>query len=315
MKAVFFFFAVIGVLLLSAPATGLAQQAPAAGPTTVKRLELFVTDDKGKSLNDLHPSDLQLKEDGLSATVDSLELIETPVHYGLLIDVSNSLRSQFPSILDAARKVISSNTRDDETFIIRFTDKVEMIQTSTANKLALFQAIDQLRPAPGQTALFDALYMAATELQKIREPNRRKALVIITDGENRKSSIKESKLFDLLQETDFPIFIIGLTEDLDRTGGLIRQSLHDRSIVFLEKLARESGGRLFFLERNIERHVDDEIAGGLRRRYLLKYRSPGEITKSRHKVEIKVADAKDKKKRRAVHRPWYTNQQLREVNN
>ena len=314
-KGALFFFAVIAVSLLFLPVFGLAQQAPVSEATTVRRLELFVTDNKGKSVRDLQPSDVHIKEHGSPATVDSLELIEKPVHYGLLIDVSNSLRTQFPLILESARRVISNNTKDDETFIIRFTDKVEMIQSSTSNKLALFHAIDQLRPAPGQTALLDALYMGAAELQKIREPKRRKALVIITDGENRLSSIKESELFDLLAETDFPVFIIGLTEELDRTGGLIRQSLHYRSVMFLEKLARETGGRLVFLERNIEPQVYDQIADDLRRRYVLKYRSPRAMAKTRHKVEIKVTETKDKKKRKAIHRPWYTNQQLRDINN
>lgn len=309
-----FFFAVTGILLLSAPISS-AQQAPVSKPTAVSRLELFVIDGKGKSVNDLQPNEVQLNEDGAPVTVDSLELVEKPVHYGLVVDVSNSLRTQFPMILDVARRVISSNTQADQTYIIRFTDKVELVQSSTSNKLALFQAIDQLKPEPGQTALHDALYMGAAELQKIPEVNRRKALVIITDGENRASRVKESELFDLLREVTFPVFVIGLTEELDRTGGLIRQSLHNRSITFLEKLTRETGGRLFFLETNAASQVSDQIAHDLRRQYVLTYRSPHKMTKSRHKVEIKVTDSKDKKKRKAIHRPSYTNQQLRDVNN
>lgn len=235
------------------------------------------------------------------------------MHYGLVIDVSGSLRSQFPLILDAARNLISRNTQEDQTFVIRFIDTVEMLQETTSNRVALFAAIEQLKPDRGQTALLDALYNAAGELQKVRDPNRRKALVLITDGENRASKIKESELFNLLREADFQVFIIGLAEELDREGGLVGRSLHDRSVAFLERLAKETGGRLFFARKDVTSQITEQIANDLRRQHVLKYRSSNAQVKSRYKVEIKVSDGNDKKKRKAILRPAYTAQQLLNV--
>ena len=310
MKEVLIYIAVAGILLLSGSATVLAQQAPVSKPSTVRSLQLIITDNKGNSLGDVQPADLELKENGVPVTVDSLEMIEKPVHYGLLIDVSGSLRSQFPLVLDAARRVISSNTQEDQTFILRFIDKFEMVQNSTSNKAALFSAIDQLKPDRGQTALFDSLYLAAKWLQEINDPTRRKALVVITDGENRSSSVREKELFDLLRETDLNIFIIGVAEELDRSGGLIRASVYERSVEFLQKLAKETGGRLFFAKKNIEPTLVDQIAHDLRRQYVLKYLSPNAMPGSGHKVEIKVIGTKDEKKLKAIYRPSYTAQQL-----
>ncbi|HEY5883599.1 MAG TPA: VWA domain-containing protein [Pyrinomonadaceae bacterium] len=310
MKEVLSFTALVATLLLAGLATGSAQEAPAS-KQTARRLELIITDDKGdKSISDVQAADIQLKENGTPATVDSLELIEKPVHYGLVVDVSNSLRSQFPMILDAARRVISSNTREDQTFVLRFVDKVEMVQSSTSNKAALFAATDQLKLDRGQTALFDALHIGATELLKSPDPGRRKALVVITDGENRSSKVTEGELFDVLREADFKVFIIGMIGELDSTGGLIRRSAYDRSLMFLQKLSKETGGRLFIVEKGFEPQIIEEVTHDLRRQYVLKYRSQSPGTKSRFKVEIKVSNNKDKQKRKAILRPSYTAQSL-----
>ena len=309
------YFALAGILWLSGTAAVFAQAVPVSEPITVRSLDLIITGNKDKSISDAQAADVDVKEDGVPVTVDSLELIEKPVHYGLLIDVSASLRTQFPLVLDSARRVVSSNTQQDQTFILRFIDKFEIAQVSTSNKAALMSAIDQLRIAPGKTALFDSLYVAAKWLQEIHDPTRRKALVVITDGENRASSVTEKELFNLLRESDLKVFIIGLTEELDHDQGLIRKSLHDKSVMFLERLAKETGGRVFFTEKNSGLEIVDQLAQDLRRQYVLKYRSRNTMSTALHKVEIKVSDSKDKKKRKAILRPAYSTEQLLQVKN
>jgi VWFA-related protein len=301
-------------LVLFALAATFLLSGTASGQSPVRKLQLIITDHKDRSIDDVQAADIALKEDGAPVAVESLELSEKPVHYGLLIDVSLSLRSQFPLVLDAARRVISSNTPEDQTFIIRFIDKSEMVQASTSNKAALFSAIDRLGPDRGQTALFDSLYFAAKGLQEIHDPTRRKALVVITDGENRASSVTETELFNLLREGDLKVFIIALTKDLNREQGFIRKSVHVQSITFLERLAKETGGRVFFAEKDLEPGTVDQIAHDLRRQYVLKYRSQNAMSKARHKVEIKMTDSKDKKKRKAILRPAYSSEQLLYVN-
>ena len=304
MKNALFLFALGSLLALSCPATGSGQVVAVSGQPTVRRLQLIITDNKGsKSVTDVQATDIELTEEGSIQTVDSLELIEKPTHYGLVIDVSGSLRSQFPLILDAARNLISKNTQEDQTFIIRFIDKAEMLQETTSNKVALFTAIEQLKPDRGQTALWDALYTSARELQKVRDPNRRQALVVITDGENRASRINETELFNLLRESDFKVFIIGLVEELDREGGFVRRSSHDRSVAFLERLAKETGGRLFLARKDAGSEISEQIAHDLRRQYVLQYRSSNAPATPRYKVEIKVRDGKEEKRREEIMLP------------
>jgi 23S rRNA-/tRNA-specific pseudouridylate synthase len=82
---------------------------------------------------------------------------------------------------------------------------------------------------------------------------------------------------------------------------------------FLERLAKETGGRLFFARKDADSEITEQIAHDLRRQYVLKYRSSNAEIKSRYKVEIKVSDGRDKTKRKAILRPAYTSQLLLKV--
>jgi Ca-activated chloride channel family protein len=306
------FLRLSAVLLLLSPTTILPQDTSGVqNKLTTRHLHLIITDSKAtESLENVQASEISLTEDGVLQPVDSLEMLEMPVHYGLLIDTSRSLRRQFPTIIEASRGLLSANRSKDRTFMLRFVDKIEMVQQATSDKAALANAVSRLKIDPGQTALFDALYVGITELQKVRDPNRRKALVVITDGENRASRIKEGELFKLLREADFKIFIVGLVEELDREGGIMRRSPYEQAVALLDRLAKETGGRVFLARAGPEQQMIDQIVRDLRHQYVLKYRSRNAQNKSTHKVEIKVSDGKDRRKRKAVLRPAYTAQQL-----
>lgn len=300
------------LLLLAAAATLLTEKPSRShqGPAT-RQLHLIITDSKGtESLENVQASDINLTEDGVPQIVDSFEMLEMPVHYGLLIDTSRSLQMQVPTLVEVSRTLLSFNRPADQTFILRFVDKVEMVQQATSDQALLVNAVNRLKIEAGQTALFDALYVAATELQKVQDPNRRKALVVITDGENRASRIKEGELFKFLRDADFKIFIVGLVEQLDREGGVVRRSPYDGAKALLERLAKETGGRVFFPVRDVDRKIIDQIDHDLRRQYVLKYTTGNVKQKSTYKVEIKVSESKDKKKRKAIFRPAYTLEQL-----
>ena len=87
---------------------------------------------------------------------------EVPITYVLVVDTSGSLRSQLKSVIDAAKAIINSNKRGDETFLESFisSDKIETIQDFTADKGLLLDGLDSLYVEGGQTAVIDGVYLA-----------------------------------------------------------------------------------------------------------------------------------------------------------
>ena len=116
-----------------------------------------------------------------------------PVIYGLAVDTSGSVRPQFQQIIDAAKTIINSNKKGDETFIERFisSDKIETVQDFTPSKDLLLDGLDTLYVEGGQTAVVDGVYLAAEHVAEYKkggdDDRRRRALIVVTDGEDRAS--------------------------------------------------------------------------------------------------------------------------------
>lgn len=294
------------VLVAAAAALSTFNASAFQTPHQTRQLHLIITDANSQSLENVTADEISVSENGVPQTVESLEMLEMPAYYALVVDTSGSLRSQFPSIQDASRVLLSSNQPEDKTFILSFIDTVEMVEEPTSDKIQLLSAVSRLKINQGQTALFDAVYTGVKELQKVADVSRRKALVLITDGENRSSRIKEDELFKVLRETDIKIFILGMVEELDRVGGVVRKSPYDSSVALLERLAKETGGRVFFPKQDENSRTMSQIAHDLRRQYRLKYKSTNPLGKPTHKVEIKLGESQHKKRRKAIVRPAYT---------
>src|SRR5690349_3013771 len=77
-------------------------------------------------------------------------------------------------------------------------------------------------------------------------PDRRKAVVIITDGEDRNSFYKQEALIQLLRETDVQVFVLGLMDELDQASPYRKPGARNRAEKLLTTVANETGGRVFF---------------------------------------------------------------------
>src|SRR5678809_688972 len=115
-----------------------------------------------------------------------------------------------------------SNKTGDETFLVRFisSDKIETVQDFTASKELLMDGLDSFYVEGGQTAIIDAVYLSAEHVSEYKKGDegdrRRRALIVITDGEDRNSFYKQEQLFARLREEDVQIFVIGFVNELDK---------------------------------------------------------------------------------------------------
>ena len=246
--------------------------------TELVTLNVRVIDRNNKPINNVSQSDFRVYEDGVPQPLEYFTREEVPISYGMAVDTSQSLRSQIQAVIDAGKTIVNSNKPGDETFLVRFisSDKIETLQDFTASKDLLIDALDNLYVEGGQTAVIDAVYLTAEHVAEYKKGDdsdrRRRALIVITDGEDRASFYSQEKLFARLREADVQIYVIGFVNELDRDHGLIRKSQRDKAINLINKLATETGGRAFFPETLSELpQIANEIVRDLRTQYVLAY--------------------------------------------
>lgn len=242
------------------------------------QLHVRVIDRNNRPINDVPQNAFHVFEDGVAQAIETFSREEVPISYGLAVDTSGSLRSQLQSVIDAGKTIINANRTGDETFLVRFisSDKIETVQDFTASKELLNDGLDSFYVEGGQTAIIDAVYLSAEHVSEYKKGDegdrRRRALIVITDGEDRNSFYKQEQLFSKLREEDVQIFVIGFVNELDKEAGLIRKSPREKAVTLINKLATETGGRAFFPESIADLPaIANEIIRDLRTQYVIAY--------------------------------------------
>lgn len=279
--------------------------------TELVNLNVRVVDRNNRPVNNLTQNDFKVYEDNVLQPIEFFSKSEVPTNYSLVIDNSGSLRLQLDKVIEAGKILIGTNRPDDETSIIRFvsSDKIEITQDFTANKTDLTDALDNLFIEGGQTAIIDAIYLAAERVEqyeKSRNPadRKRRALILVSDGEDRNSFYKEQQLYELLRESDVQIFAIGFVNELNKEGGFISKSPQGKAKAFLERLATETGGKVYFPNSvNELSTIAQDISTELRTQYSIGYSPTNPASTGAYKnIRVVVSEGPKKEKRIAVTR-------------
>src|SRR5215467_4366226 len=140
-----------------------AQDPKPAGPTI--ELSMIATDSANKSIDKIQKEDVHVIEDKVEQTVLSIERDRRPVDCVIAIDSSNSLRRLMPTVIEAAKVIIMNRRPEDEILVLRFisSEKIEKMVDFTGDEKALLTALTQVRIEGGQSAIIDALYIAASD--------------------------------------------------------------------------------------------------------------------------------------------------------
>jgi len=242
------------------------------------QLHVRVIDRNNRPINNVTQNEFQVFEDGVKQPIEYFTREEVPISYGLAVDTSGSLRTQLATVLEAGKTIINANRPGDETFLVRFVgrDNTETVQDFTSSKEALADALDNMYTEGGQSAVVDAVYLSAEHVAEYKKGDdsdrRRRALIVITDGEDRNSYYNQEQLFARLREEDVQIFVIGFVNELDKEAGLIRKSPRQKAVNLINRLASETGGRAFFPESLSELpQIANEIIRDLRTQYVIAY--------------------------------------------
>ncbi|MGH9948612.1 MAG: vWA domain-containing protein [Pyrinomonadaceae bacterium] len=159
------------------------------------------------------------------------------VSYGFVIDNSGSYRTLLERVINLVEEVARSNRENDEAFLVTFVDNPKTVirQEFTSNKNDLIDAANNMYIEGGQTSLLDALrlsidYFSANAKE---EPDRARAILFVTDGDDRSSVAKVETVIAAAKAAKIRIVIVGMTDD--KLGTKI-----------LDRLAKETGGRTFY---------------------------------------------------------------------
>jgi VWFA-related protein len=245
-----------------------------------------VVDRNGRFVPNLTARDFLVEEDGRRQEIRNFSReSELPLTLGMLIDTSPSVRPVFDEEKVTAVRFLESIVRPkDLALVIGFDRSVTLIQDFTENTKLLKRAIDDLEIGGG-TSLYDAIYLVAEE--KLREEAGRKAIIVISDGEDTTSKVRVNEALIASHRSDTVIYAIS---NSIRGGGIFgrRRGGFGGDVGTLRKFTDETGGTTFVLSnQNGFKKIFDQIAQELRTQYSLAYVSTNSARDGKYR-EIRI---------------------------
>jgi len=258
----------------AAPAQGAAPpQGPAfrAGVDLVS-LNVTVADGSGHFLTDLEQQDFSVFEDGAKQDITFFSKTNLPVALSLMLDTSASMDTKLPTAQEAAIGFVRRLRSQDLAEIIDFDSRVTIGAPFSNNGPELEQAIRKTS-AGGSTSLYNAIYIALKDLKKIVARNveeiRRRAIVVLSDGEDTSSLLPFEEVLDLAKRSETAIYAIGL-----RSADATESKGFKEAEFALRQLAQETGGRAFFPNQVLDlAKIYGEISDELSSQYTVGYTS------------------------------------------
>jgi VWFA-related protein len=261
--------------------------------TTEVMFPVTVRDASGRLINDLTRNDFRVYEDNRLQPLSDLALRQVPVDVVLMVDASSSVASNLDDFRRAAEGFAARLQADDRISLIKFDDRVELLQDWTKSRFQLKRALNRIEP--GMFTRFNDALLLASQEQFTQAAKSRRAIIVLSDGidSGRGTANLEAALRALIQ-AQVTVYVVSNTEisrankraELDQllgsTGGAaqfnqlrvedLREGLRvlDRSEQNLAQLAQATGGRLYRpLTFDALESTYAEVADELRHQYAL----------------------------------------------
>lgn len=241
-----------------------------------------VTDPQSRYVTGLADRHFDVFEDRVEQKVQYFSAEDVPLSLGIVFDVSGSMKDKLSIARDAAVTFLKTGSPEDEYFLAEFSSKPSIAQDFTTD-ISRLQNQLIFTPAKGMTALYDAVYLA---LEKVDEgSNPKKALLMITDGEDNRSRYTFRNVREFVKESDVQIYAIGIVNSFNSQLAMGRTG---RALI--EELSEVTGGRSFFPNSVYElKDITTKIAVELKNQYVLGYFSSNESKEGKwRKVQVKV---------------------------
>ena len=206
----------IAAAVLLAVSPMLAQQGQSGGQgfsfrTSVELINVTVTvtDAQGRFVSGLKADDFEVYEDGKLQTISQFDSERVPVSLGIALDTSGSMAGEKIAAAQSAvnRFLYDLLGEQDEVFLYRFDGQVSLVSGWTEDRRAVGRMLGSIR-ANGGTAMYDAVAAAVPLAQ--RGSRRKKALVLISDGNDQNSRTGVDAVRQLIRESEVLVYAIGI---------------------------------------------------------------------------------------------------------
>jgi Ca-activated chloride channel family protein len=256
-------------------------QKPAGQSTDKLKLEaklvnvtVTVSDPYGRFVTGLTKDNFEVFDDGVKQDIAHFTDDDAPISMGIIFDVSGSMGGLTTRSIAALQRFFETSHEDDEFFIVAFNSRAQLVQDYTTSISEILNRVVFVK-AKGSTSLYDAVYLGIEKARQGRQAKR--ALLVISDGEENSSRYTSAELAKLLKESDVPIYAVGISETYAGAGTL-------------RQLADFSGGHAFFPMDELQMvDIYTRISVMLRHQYVVGFYPTDSSSSARsHKVRLKL---------------------------
>lgn len=237
-------------------------------------MTVTVLDSFGRFVTGLQKRNFEVFDDGVKQEISHFSDEDAPLTLGIVYDVSGSMGDLTSRSFQALKRLFETSHEEDEYFIIAFNSRAQLVQDFTTSPSKIMSRVIFVK-AKGSTALYDGVYLG---LEKARQGRyKKKALLIISDGEENSSRYSGRELRNMLKESDVPVYSIAISQLYAGMGTL-------------GDLSGWSGGMVFApMDEPETRDIYTRIALMLRHQYAIGfYPTDAGRTVDWHKVRINL---------------------------
>ena len=251
--------------------------------TDLVTLTLTVTDLFGRYVSGLKKDAFKVYDEKEEQEITFFSDADAPASVGILFDVSDSMNMEkISKARNALEKFINTSHPADEYYLIAFNSRAQLLLDRTRDGDAVLRKLTLVEPK-NNTALYDACYLGIERVT--RGTRQKKALLIISDGQDNSSRYNFREVRRLMKESDVVVYAVGILDgrDMGSITGIQGQA-------FLDELTSVTGGKSFYPQTDVELdEIFERIALELRHQYSVGY-TPKDFKPDGewHKVKVKV---------------------------
>src|SRR5579883_153344 len=266
----------------------VAKAEPGGGPLYQVHSDLVlvpvtVTANGGRAIGGLTEKNFRVFEDRVEQNIANFTPEQAAATVGLVLDCSDSMGPKLAKAQAAVRAVLQRALPGDEFFFIRFSHTPELAVSLTTDVARVRQALATTQVS-GNTAVLDAVKMAWDQMRGAHSV--RKAVVLISDGEDNSSRITPEDFRQLAMQSDTSIYSLFIGERPDPIQS--PRWNKSRGPGLLDDIARQTGGRMFVVS-NLKQLplISAEIGSWIRSQYVVGY-IPRKETPGYRRIEVRV---------------------------
>jgi Ca-activated chloride channel homolog len=269
------------VAVASPAQTAMKPSATIRVEKEVVLVPVSVVDQDNRSVRGLQGKQFRVFDNKVEQTIASFSMDDEPLAVGLVFDTSRSIGKDLNRSRLAAKAFIETANPEDEFLLVELNDRATLTVPLTTDPERIEARLASTE-SRGNTALLDGIYLGLTEIKKSKKT--RKALLVITDGNDNHSRIAQRELGELIPESDVMIYVIGIFAPLEFLDPVELPGAR-----LLAWIAEQTGGRLYTGEPGKLPEIAKDIGVELRNRYVIGFSPTGQEHDGQyHKVQIRI---------------------------